>query len=89
MPQLCDHDEPCGCYAEGYAAGQDKAFFDIQSVPGMATLSIAPAILASRLGCWSSASRKALFGVCPSRCAWRSIDGWKLREDEERSWYSP
>ena len=34
MPQLCDHDEPCGCYAEGYAAGQDKAFFDIQSVPG-------------------------------------------------------
>ena len=21
MPQLCDHDEPCGCYVEGYAAG--------------------------------------------------------------------
>ena len=25
MPQLCDHDEPCGCYAEGYAAGKDEA----------------------------------------------------------------
>ena len=25
MPQFCDHDEPCGCYAEGYAAGKDEA----------------------------------------------------------------
>ena len=23
---LCDCPEPCGCYAEGYAAGQDSAF---------------------------------------------------------------
>ena len=22
----CDHDEPCGCYGEGYDAGRDKAF---------------------------------------------------------------
>ena len=22
---LCDCDEPCGCYAEDYAAGKDKA----------------------------------------------------------------
>ena len=22
----CDHDEPCGCYGEGYAAGRGKAF---------------------------------------------------------------
>ena len=27
--RLCDCDEPCGCYAEGYAAGKDKAFFEI------------------------------------------------------------
>ena len=28
---LCDCPEPCGCYAEGYAAGKDKAFFEIIS----------------------------------------------------------
>ena len=28
---LCDCPEPCGCYAEGYAAGKDKAYFDILS----------------------------------------------------------
>ena len=27
--QLCDCPEPCGCYAEGYAAGKDKAYFEI------------------------------------------------------------
>jgi hypothetical protein len=30
----CDCEEACGCYVEGYAAGKDKAFFEIQSVPG-------------------------------------------------------
>ena len=29
--RLCDCDEPCGCYAEGYAAGKNKAFFEIIS----------------------------------------------------------
>ncbi len=27
---LCDCPEPCGCYAEGYAAGNDKAFFEME-----------------------------------------------------------
>ena len=27
--RLCDCDEPCGCYAEGYAAGKGKAFFEM------------------------------------------------------------
>ena len=27
--RLCDCDEPCGCYAEGYAAGKDKAYFEM------------------------------------------------------------
>ena len=26
---LCDCPEPCGCYAEGYAAGKDKACFEV------------------------------------------------------------
>ena len=26
---LCDCPEPCGCYAEGYAAGKDKAYFEV------------------------------------------------------------
>ena len=26
---LCDCDEPCGCYAEGYAADKDKAYFEV------------------------------------------------------------
>ena len=27
---LCDCPEPCGCYAEGYAAGKDNAYFEIE-----------------------------------------------------------
>ena len=27
---LCDCPEPCGCFAEGYAAGKDKAYFEIE-----------------------------------------------------------
>ena len=27
---LCDCPEPCGCYAEGHAAGKDKAYFEIE-----------------------------------------------------------
>ena len=26
---LCDCPEPCACYAEGYAAGRDKAYFEV------------------------------------------------------------
>ena len=26
---VCDCLEPCGCYAEGYAAGKDKAYFEV------------------------------------------------------------
>ena len=26
---LCDCPEPCACYAEGYAAGKDKAYFEM------------------------------------------------------------
>ena len=27
--QVCDFPEPCGCYAEGYAAGRAKAYFEV------------------------------------------------------------
>ena len=30
---LCDCPEPCGCYAEGYAAGKDKAFSEMEMAP--------------------------------------------------------
>ena len=26
---LCDCPEPCGCYAEAYDAGKDKAYFEV------------------------------------------------------------
>ena len=26
---VCDCPEPCGCYAEGYAAGKGKAYFEV------------------------------------------------------------
>ena len=26
---LCDCPEPCDCYAKGYAAGKDKAYFEV------------------------------------------------------------
>ena len=29
---LCDCPEPCGCYAEGYAAGKDKAYFEVLAI---------------------------------------------------------
>ena len=28
---LCDCPEPCGCYAGGYAAGKDRAYFEVIS----------------------------------------------------------
>ena len=28
--RLCDCPEPCGCYAEGYAVGKDKAYFEME-----------------------------------------------------------
>ena len=27
--RVCDCLEPCCCYAEGYAAGKDKAYFEV------------------------------------------------------------
>ncbi len=27
---LCDCPEPCSCYAEGYASGNNKAFFEME-----------------------------------------------------------
>ena len=32
MEKVCDHDEPCGCYVEGYAQGKDKAHFEVRGV---------------------------------------------------------
>ena len=29
---VCDCPEPCGCYAEGYAHGKDKAHFEVRTV---------------------------------------------------------
>ena len=26
---LCDCPKPCACYAEGYAAGEDKSYFEV------------------------------------------------------------
>ena len=41
---LCDCDEPCGCYAEGYAAGKDKAYFEVlASIEGSPHAEDAPA----------------------------------------------
>ena len=28
---VCDCPEPCGCYAEGYAQGKDKAYFEMNN----------------------------------------------------------
>ena len=30
--RVCDHEDPCGCYAEGYAQGKNKAHFEIRGV---------------------------------------------------------
>ena len=27
----CDHPEPCGCYAEGYAAGHERAHWEVRN----------------------------------------------------------
>ena len=30
-PKVCDHEEACGCYAEGYAQGKDNAYFEMNN----------------------------------------------------------
>ena len=27
----CDHPDPCGCYAEGFAAGREKAHWEVRN----------------------------------------------------------
>ena len=29
--QICDCPEPCACYAEGYAQGKDKTYFEMSN----------------------------------------------------------
>ncbi|MYE41251.1 MAG: hypothetical protein F4X27_13655 [Chloroflexi bacterium] len=29
--KVCDHDEPCACYVEGYTQGKDKAHFEVRN----------------------------------------------------------
>lgn len=31
MTQVCDHEEPCACYVEGYAQGREKAHFEVRN----------------------------------------------------------
>ena len=28
--RVCDHDEPCGCYGQGYVDGRSKALFEVR-----------------------------------------------------------
>ena len=28
--QVCDHEETCGCYGQGYADGRSKALFEVR-----------------------------------------------------------
>lgn len=32
MTRVCDHDEACACYVEGYAQGKDKAHFEVRAI---------------------------------------------------------
>ena len=41
--KVCDHDEPCACYVEGYAQGKDKAHFEVRNASTPATPRIAAA----------------------------------------------
>lgn len=29
---VCEHEEACGCWGNGYAAGKDKAHFEVRNV---------------------------------------------------------
>ena len=44
---LCDCPEPCGCYAEGYAQGKNKAYFEVlaslDGPPTTRTAAVSPA----------------------------------------------
>ena len=43
---VCDCHEPCACYAEGYAQGKDKAYFEMSNSIGPSRQKAASASLA-------------------------------------------
>ena len=62
---VCDCPEPCGCYAEGYAAGKDKAYFEVEmalrTTPTPPVAAVGPAGSSEscwRRRCWPAARRR-------------------------------
>ena len=45
--RVCDCPEPCACYAEGYAQGKDKAYFEMSNSTGPSTRRAAAVSLAA------------------------------------------
>lgn len=32
MTRVCECEEACGCYVEGYAQGKEKAYFEVRNI---------------------------------------------------------
>ena len=82
--RLCDCDEPCGCYAEGYAAGKDKAFFEM-----LASLDGPPH--AQDCGCQPCQIKRACLQKVMTLIARSSpglfelVEAWTLEDPDDRT----
>ena len=80
---VCDRPEPCACYAEGYAAGKDKAYFEV-----LASLDGAPH--AGRCGCQPCQVKRARLQKVMTLIARSSpgifdlVEVWALQDPDYR-----
>ena len=81
---LCDCPEPCACYVEGYAAGKDKAYFEM-----LASLEATPH--AGDCACRSCQVKRACLQKVMTLMARRSptpielVEVWVLEDQDGRS----
>ena len=78
---LCDCPEPCACYAEGYAAGRDKAYSEV-----IASLDGPP----HAEGCACQVKRVCLRKVMTlmarsSPSLFELLEPWVLEDNDDRS----
>ena len=82
--QVCDCPDPCGCYAEGYAAGKDKAYIGV-----LANLDGPPHT--ERCGCRPCQVKRACLQKVMTLMARTSttlfemVEAWTLNEHDNRN----
>ena len=75
---LCDCPDPCACYAKGYAAGKDKAYFEV-----LASLEGPPH--AEGCACQPCQVKRACLQKVMARSLFELVEAWTLEDHDDRN----